>query len=48
LYEEVRDEQDDLRNATPEGASWTFSLPTSLVYLEDSSSPLPQPPANSP
>lgn len=42
LYEELRRQQDDLANATPEGESWTFTLPTSLVYLENSSTPLPQ------
>jgi hypothetical protein len=41
VYEEIRKQQDDLLNATPEGQPWTFTLPTSLVYLENSSSPLP-------
>lgn len=41
LYEELRRQQDDLANAVPEGESWTFTLPTSLVYLENSSTPLP-------
>jgi hypothetical protein len=41
LYEELRKQQDDLANATPDGESWPFSLPTSLVYLENSSTPLP-------
>jgi hypothetical protein len=41
LYEELRRQQDDLANATPEGDPWSFTLPTSLVYLKDSSTPLP-------
>ncbi|MET0522138.1 MAG: hypothetical protein ABW156_09220 [Jiangellaceae bacterium] len=41
LYEELRRQQDDLANAVPDGDSWTFTLPTSLVYLEHSSTPLP-------
>jgi hypothetical protein len=48
LYEEIREQQDDLVHATPDGAAWTFSLPTSLVYLEGSTTPLPQPPADGP
>ena len=43
LYEELRRQQDDLANAVPEGEAWTFTLPTSLVYLENSSTPLPAP-----
>ena len=43
LYEELRRQQDDLANAVPEGDPWTFTLPTSLVYLEGSSTPLPAP-----
>lgn len=43
LYEELRGTQDDIVGATPEGAPWTFTLPTSLVYLENSSTPLPTP-----
>jgi hypothetical protein len=34
IYEELRDAQDDLEGATPEGESWSFVIPTSLVYLE--------------
>jgi len=41
LYEELKRQQDDLVGATAEGKPWTFSLPTSLVYLENSSTPLP-------
>jgi hypothetical protein len=48
IYEELRDQQDDLRNATPDGEPWTFTLPTSLVYLDNSSTPLPQPPQDAP
>ena len=48
LYDELREQQDDLINATPEGAPWTFSLPTSLVYLDNSSTPLPLPAPNAP
>jgi hypothetical protein len=41
VYEEIRKQQDDLQNATPEGEAWEFEVPTSLIYLHDSSSPLP-------
>lgn len=41
LYEELRKQQDDLAGAIPEGEPWTFTVPTSLVYLENSSTPLP-------
>lgn len=41
IYEEIKNKQDDLENATPEGKPWEFELPTSLVYLQDSSSPIP-------
>lgn len=41
LHEEMRKRQDDLYNAVPEGDPWTFVLPTSLVYLDDSGAPLP-------
>ena len=41
LYEELRRQQDDLENAIPDGDPWTFTLPTSLVYLENSNTPLP-------
>lgn len=42
LYEELRRQQDDLEGATPDGPSWKFTVPTSLVYLEGSSTPLPE------
>jgi hypothetical protein len=42
LHEELRKQQDDLYNAVAEGEPWTFVLPTSLVYLEDSSTELPK------
>ena len=41
IYEEIRRQQDDMVNAVPDGDPWTFTLPTSLVYLQDSSSALP-------
>jgi len=41
LHEELRKQQDDLYNAVPEGEPWSFVLPTSLVYLEDSGATLP-------
>jgi hypothetical protein len=41
LHEELRKRQDDLYNAVPEGEPWTFILPTSLIYLEDSGATLP-------
>jgi hypothetical protein len=42
LHEEMRKRQDDLYNAVPEGDPWTFVLPTSLVYLDDSGAKLPE------
>lgn len=41
LYEEIRKNQDDTRDAIPEGEPWTFTLPTSLVVLDDESVTLP-------
>jgi hypothetical protein len=41
MHEEVHRHQDDLYGATPEGNPWEFTLPTSLVYLEGSTTPLP-------
>jgi hypothetical protein len=41
LYQELREQTDDMANAVAEGEPWDFRLPTSLVYLEDSSTPLP-------
>jgi hypothetical protein len=34
LYEEIRDQQDDLEGAVPEGEPWNVVVPTSLVYLQ--------------
>jgi hypothetical protein len=42
LYQELRKQQDDLYGATPEGDPWEFTLPTSLVYIHGSSTPLPE------
>lgn len=42
IYEEIRKQQDDLQNAVQEGKPWDFELPTSLIYLQDSSSPIPE------
>lgn len=42
IHEEIRKQQDDLAGAVADGASWTFTVPTSLVYLQDSSSPIPE------
>jgi hypothetical protein len=41
LYEELRKQQDDLYGGHPEGEPWEFTMPTSLVYLHHSSTPLP-------
>jgi hypothetical protein len=41
IYEELRRQQDDLANATPDGDPWDFTLPTALVYLENKTTPLP-------
>ena len=41
LYQELRRRQDDRAGAEPEGEHWDFTLPTSLVYLEHSSTALP-------
>jgi hypothetical protein len=41
LHEELRKQQDDLYNAVPEGEPWTFTLPTSLIYLEETPPPIP-------
>lgn len=42
IHEEIRKQQDDLAGALADGAPWTFTVPTSLVYLQDSSSPIPE------
>jgi hypothetical protein len=41
IYEELRNQHDDRFNAVPEGDPWTFTVPTSLIYLEGSTTPLP-------
>lgn len=41
IYGELKDQQDDLTGAAPEGDSWEVVVPTSLVYLQDSTSELP-------
>jgi hypothetical protein len=48
LYEELKNQQDDLLNAVPEGDPWTFRLPTSLVYLYGSTNSLPDYPQDAP
>ncbi len=35
IHEELRDRTDDLAGATPEGTAWEFTLPTTLVWLQD-------------
>jgi hypothetical protein len=40
IYQELRNEQDNLADAKPEGKPWPFVLPTSLTYL-DGGDPLP-------
>ena len=40
VYQEIRNEQDNLADARPEGEPWPFVLPTSLTYL-DGGDPLP-------
>ena len=42
LHEEIRRQQQAGTDGEPEGEPWPFILPTSLVYLQDSSSPLPE------
>ncbi len=41
VHDEIRRQQQAGADGTPEGKPWTFVLPTSLVYLQDSTSPLP-------
>lgn len=52
IHEEIRRQQDDLANAVADGPSWTFTVPTNLVYLQDSTSGIPgdlrDPPATTP
>lgn len=42
LYEEIRDTQDNLQDAVAEGKPYRYNLGTQLVYLQDSSSALPE------
>jgi hypothetical protein len=37
IYEELRNQQDDLNGAKPHGDSWEVIVPTSMVYLQESS-----------
>jgi hypothetical protein len=37
IHEELRNQTDDLGNATPEGDKWEVVLPTTLVYLQKDS-----------
>jgi hypothetical protein len=37
IHEEIRGRQDDLNGATPEGDSWEYTVPTPLIYLQQSS-----------
>jgi hypothetical protein len=41
IYEELRNQQDDLNGAVAEGDAWDVIVPTTLVYLKDSTSELP-------
>lgn len=41
IHEEIRKQQDDLAGAVADGKAWQFTVPTSLLYLQDSSSPIP-------
>jgi hypothetical protein len=41
IFEELHRAQDDRYGAKPDGDAWEFTLPTSLVYLHGSSTPLP-------
>jgi len=47
IYEELRNQQDSLADATPEGEPWPFVVPTSLTYLEGGD-PLPALPQAAP
>lgn len=42
LFEELHKAQDDRYGAVPQGEPWEFTLPTSLVYLHGSDTPLPE------
>lgn len=41
IHEELHNQQDDLNGAVPEGEPWDVTVPTTLVYLKDSTSELP-------
>lgn len=41
IHEEIRKQQDDLNGAVAEGDPWEFELPTSLVYLQGSTTSIP-------
>lgn len=41
LAEEVRDRADDGQDAQAEGQPWTYTVPTTLVWLQQDASPLP-------
>jgi hypothetical protein len=41
IHEEIHDQQDDLNGAIAEGDPWDVTVPTTLVYLKDSTSELP-------
>jgi hypothetical protein len=47
VYQELRNQQDNLAAATPEGDPWAFVLPTSLTYI-DGGDPLPTFPQDAP
>ena len=44
IHNELRRQQDDLYGGTPDGDAWEFTLPTALIYLQNSSTELPAPP----
>lgn len=41
LHEELRKQTDDRLGGEPDGEPWTFTVPTTLVYLHDSQNALP-------
>ncbi len=41
IYEELHNQQDDLNSAAPASDAWDVIIPTTLVYLKDSTSELP-------
>jgi hypothetical protein len=38
IAQEMRNQTDDLAGATPEGDPWEYTLPTTLVWLQQDSS----------